>query len=51
MNSSIIGDAKHQELNISFTFDEQHQDKLIVNAIVNHTPYQLKLLSNPDLDF
>ncbi len=51
MNSSVIGDAKHQELNMSFTFDEHYQDKLIVNVITNHTPYQLELLSNPDLDF
>ncbi len=41
MASSIIGDAKYQELNMSFTFDEQNEDKKIINAIADHTPYQL----------
>jgi hypothetical protein len=41
MASSIIGDAKHQELNMSFTFDEQNEVKKIINAIADHTPYQL----------
>ena len=41
MASNIIGDAKHQELNMSFTFDEQNEDKKIINAIADHTPYQL----------
>jgi hypothetical protein len=39
MTFNIIGDAKHQELNMSFTFDEQNEDKMIINALVDHTPY------------
>jgi hypothetical protein len=41
MASSIIGDAKYQELNMSFSFDVQQENKLIVNALADHTPYQL----------
>ena len=41
MASSIIGDAKYQELNMSFTFDEQHEDKLIIHALADHNSYQL----------
>lgn len=40
MASSIIPDAKHQELNISFTFDEQYEEKAIIKALVDHTPYE-----------
>jgi hypothetical protein len=36
---------------MSFSFDEQHEDKLIVNALADHTPYQLELFSNLELDF
>ncbi len=51
MSSSFIGDAKYQELNMSFTFDEQEEGKIIVNAIADQVPYQLELFANPDLDF
>ena len=51
MASSIIGDAKYQELNMSFTFDEQHEDKLIIHALADNNSYQLELDFNPDLDF
>ncbi len=51
MASSIIGDAKYQELNMSFIFDEQEEGKIIVNAIADQIPYQLELFFNPDLDF
>ena len=49
--SSIIPDAKHQELNISFTFDQSQEDKLIIDALVDHTPYQTEIVYNLDLDF
>ncbi len=51
MSSSIIGDAKYQELNMSFTFDEQEEGKITVNAVADQNPYQLELFANPDLDF
>ncbi len=51
MSSSIIGDARYQELNMSFTFDEQEEGKMTVHAVADRIPYQLELLANPDLDF
>jgi hypothetical protein len=51
MSSSIIGDAKYQELNMSFTFDDQEEGKITVNALADQIPYQLELFANPDLDF
>jgi hypothetical protein len=51
MSSSIIGDAKYQELNMSFTFDEHEEGKMTVNAVADRIPYQLELFANPDLDF
>jgi hypothetical protein len=51
MASSIIGDAKCQELNMSFTFDEQEEGKIIVNALAGQTPYQQEIFFDPDLDF
>ncbi len=50
MASSIIADAKYQELNMLFTFDEQEEGKIIVNAVADHIPYQLEFFSNPDFD-
>ena len=53
-NSSMVlkisGDPKHQSLRISFTFDQHQEDKLIINAIVDHTTYQLELVNDFDLD-
>lgn len=43
--------AKHQELDISFTFDEQCPDRLIINAMVNHVPYHHEVFSHLDIDF
>jgi hypothetical protein len=40
-SSSIIGDAIYQELNMSFTFDETQEDRLIIRAFADHTAYQL----------
>ncbi len=37
----IIGDAAIQQLSLDFTFDETHQDKLIVNLVADHIHYQL----------
>jgi hypothetical protein len=37
----IIGDAAIQQLGLDFTFDETHQDKLIVNLVTDHVHYQL----------
>jgi hypothetical protein len=51
MSSSIIGDAKYQELNMSFTFEEQEEGKITVNAVADQIPYRLELFANPDLDF
>jgi hypothetical protein len=51
MSSSIIGDARYQELNMSFTFDEQEEGKMTVNAVADRIPYQLEILANPDHDF
>ena len=36
---------------MSFNFDEQYENKAIINAIVDHTPYQLEFILNPDFDF
>ena len=41
MDTSIIANTKCQELNMSFSFDEHQEGKLIVNAFADHTPYQL----------
>ncbi len=41
MSSSVIGDAKYQELNMSFTFDERLKDKLIIHALADHNSYQI----------
>ena len=39
MNSSVIPDARYQELNISFTFQNE-ENKLIIIAHLDNTTYQ-----------
>ena len=51
MSSSIIGNAKYQELNMSFTFKEHEEGKITLNAVADQIQYQLELFANPDLDF
>jgi hypothetical protein len=50
ISNSIIADDKHQELNISFTFQLQ-EDKLLINAILDRMNYQAMCLPHPDIDF
>jgi hypothetical protein len=51
MDSSIIHDDKYQELKISFSFDEKHEKKLAISALVDKDSYSLELNFNPDFDF
>jgi hypothetical protein len=47
----MIGDAKNQEPNISFTFEEQEEGKITVNALDDQILYKVEVFDNPDLDF
>jgi hypothetical protein len=50
MTSSVIADAKYQELNMSFDCEVQ-EDKLIIRANVENVTYQTEKAIDPDLDF
>jgi hypothetical protein len=50
MNSSIIGDAKYQELKMSFDF-RLSCDNLIVQAHINDEIYEGERVYDPDFDF
>ncbi len=51
METSIIADANYQQLKMAFTFDELFEEKVIINALVDNTPYQDQFIFNPDSDF
>ena len=50
MTSSVIADAKYQELNMSFDFEVQ-EDKMIIRAKLENATYQTEKEIDPDLDF
>jgi hypothetical protein len=45
METNIIADANYQQLKMAFTFDELSKEKVIINALVDNTPYQDRLSS------
>lgn len=47
---SIIQDARHQELNILFTYEEL-ENRMIIKARCDRTIYQTECKVNPDIDF
>jgi hypothetical protein len=47
---NIIQDARHQELNIVFTF-EMLESRMIIKARCDRTIYQTECKVNPDIDF
>lgn len=51
MDSKIIGDAKYQELNMAFSFDEQDPSKIIVDVVADRIIYQLELKADLEIDF
>ncbi len=51
MTSNIIADAKYQELNMSFVFNDEIEGKLLIKALSNNTAYEIEILPNPHFDF